>query len=86
MLPNLPREKVMLPKIEFKPEVNESPDWSELTQFWLDEMLADPDLTDEQKRRMLKKTELPEEEWKLPEFPEGAEPLSVTVIKMRRGE
>jgi hypothetical protein len=76
----------MLPKTEPDQEKNKPYDWSELTQFWLDEMLADPDLTDEQKQQLLREMELPEEEWKLPEFPEGAEPLSVTVIRMRRGE
>jgi len=76
----------MLPKTDTKQEKNGPYDWGRLTQFWLDEMLADPDLTDEQKQRLLREMELPEEEWELTELPEGAEPMSVTVIKMRRGE
>jgi len=76
----------MLPKTEPKREEDGPHDWSKLAKFWLDEMLADPVLTDEQKQQLLREMELPEEEWELTELPEGAEPLSVTVIKMRRGE
>lgn len=50
------------------------------------QMLADPHLTDEEKQRLLRELEMSDEEWQPIELPEGAEPVSVTLIKMRRGE
>ena len=49
------------------------------------DMLADPGLTEAEKQELLRQLELPDEEWEPTELPEGAEPLSETIIKMRRG-
>jgi len=49
------------------------------------DMLADPDLTEAEKQEILRQLELPDEEWEPTKLPEGAEPLSETIIKMRRG-
>ncbi|MGH9803148.1 MAG: hypothetical protein ACRD82_22515, partial [Blastocatellia bacterium] len=76
----------MLPKKELQELIGEKYDWSGLFQFHLDQMMADPELTEEEKQELLRQLELPEEEWQPTELPAGAEPLSVTVIKMRRGE
>ncbi len=76
----------MLPKKKNEKRSDEKYDWSGLYQFHLDQMLADPDLTDEEKQELLRQLELPDDEWQPTELPEGAEPFSVTVIKMRRGE
>lgn len=50
------------------------------------DMLADPDLTEAEKQELLRQLELPDEEWEPTELPEGVEPLSETIIKMRRGD
>jgi hypothetical protein len=50
------------------------------------QMMADPRLTEEEKQELLRQLELPDEEWEPIELPEGAEPVSETIIKMRRGE
>jgi hypothetical protein len=50
------------------------------------QMMADPNLTEEEKQELLRQLELPDEEWEPVELPEGAEPVSETIIKMRRGE
>ena len=57
----------------------------ELHQQCLAQMLADPDLTEEEKQELLRQLELPDEEWEPVELPDGAEPVSETIIKMRRG-
>ena len=49
------------------------------------DMLADADLTEAEKQELLRQLELPDEEWEPTELPEGVEPLSETIIKMRRG-
>lgn len=49
------------------------------------DMLADPDLTEAEKQELLRQLELPDEEWEPTELPAGVEPLSETIIKMRRG-
>lgn len=74
----------MLPKKMLQEQIVEKYDWSGL--FDLDQMMADPELTDAEKQELLRQLELPDEEWQPTELPEGAEPLSVTIIKMRRGE
>lgn len=50
------------------------------------QMMADPLLTDAQKQELLRQLALPDDEWEPIQLPEGAEPLSETIIKMRRGE
>lgn len=74
----------MLPEIEI--EENHHIDWENLYEYCIADMLADPNLTDEEKQKLLRELELPDEVWAPIELPEGAEPFSVTLIKMRRGE
>jgi hypothetical protein len=57
----------------------------ELYEDCLEQMLNDPDLTEEQKQELLRQLELPDEEWEPTELPENAEPVSETIIRMRRG-
>jgi len=57
----------------------------ELYEDSLEQMLNDPNLTEEQKQELLRQLELPDEEWKPIELPENAEPVSETIIRMRRG-
>jgi hypothetical protein len=49
------------------------------------QMMSDPDLTDADKQELLRQLELPDEQWAPIELPEGAESLSDTIIRMRRG-
>ena len=49
------------------------------------EMLADPRLTHAEKQELLRQLELPDDQWEPTDLPEGAEPISETIIKMRRG-
>ncbi|HKP84579.1 MAG TPA: hypothetical protein VJZ26_00700 [Blastocatellia bacterium] len=70
-----------------KPDMKES-DLAALQKFYeqsVADMLADPDLTEAQKQELLRQLELADEEWEPTELPEGVEPLSETIIKMRRG-
>lgn len=60
--------------------------WSAMYERGIAEMMADPSLTDAEKQQILREVELPDDEWEPTVLPEGAEPLSVTIIKMRRGE
>jgi hypothetical protein len=76
----------MLPKAEAEREKDEQYDWNSFYECSIADMMADPDLTDEQKQELLRQVELPDDEWKPIELPEGSEPVSVTIIKMRRGE
>lgn len=81
----------MLPKaeIEVKSIKAVEDDLSDLQALYkqsVAEMLSDPELTDDEKQELLRQLELPDDEWKPTVLPEGAEPLSVTIIKMRRGE
>jgi hypothetical protein len=81
----------MLPKIESRPNVSEvmEDDLSDLRALYEEsvaDMLAEPELTDEEKQELLRQLTLPDDEWEPTVLPEGAEPLSVTLIKMRRGE
>ncbi len=85
----------MLPKIEVKPSLLDtsvgigegSKDLSLKHYEWcIAETLAEPSLTEEQKRELLRQLELTDDEWEPIKLPEGAEPVSVTIIKMRRGE
>jgi hypothetical protein len=57
----------------------------ELYEDSLEQMLNDPDLTEEQKQELLRQLELPDEEWEPIELPANAEPVSETIIRMRRG-
>jgi len=74
----------MLPEIETKN--NPPSDWESLYEYCIADMLADPNLTDEEKQKLLRELDLPDEEWEPIRLPEGAEPFSVTLIKMRQGE
>jgi hypothetical protein len=49
------------------------------------QMLDDPDLTEEEKQELLRQIDLSDEEWEPVELPEGAEPISKTIIEMRQG-
>ena len=49
------------------------------------QMMSDPELTETEKQELLRQLELPDEEWEPLELPQGAEPISETIIKMRRG-
>lgn len=67
----------------------EASDIRALHQFYeecIAQMMTDPNLTEEEKQELLRQLELPDEEWEPIELPEGAEPISETIIKMRRGE
>jgi len=60
-----------------------------LQQFYeecITQMTTDPNLTAEEKQEVLRQLELPDEEGEPIELPEGAELISETIIKMRRGE
>jgi len=85
-----PEEDFMLPKIENNPMAeamkDDLSDLRSLYQQSIAEMLAEPKLTDEEKRELLRQLTLPDDEWEPTVLPEDAEPLSVTLIKMRRGE
>lgn len=74
----------MLPKTEL--EKDERVIAQQHYEWCIAETLADPDLTDVQKQELLGQLELLDEEWEPIKLPEGAEPVSVTIIKMRRGE
>jgi len=50
----------------------------------LADLRDDPRLTEEEKQELLRQLELPDEEWEPIELPEGAEPISETIIKLRR--
>jgi hypothetical protein len=50
------------------------------------QMLADPDLTEEEKQELLRQLGMSDEDWQPVELPEGAEPVSETIIKLRQGE
>ncbi len=76
----------MQPKPEHERERNEQYDLNSFYEWSIADMMADQDLTDEQKQELLRQVELPDDEWKPIELPEGAEPVSVTIIKMRRGK
>ncbi|HMV46760.1 MAG TPA: hypothetical protein PKC13_05755 [Blastocatellia bacterium] len=84
--------EVMSPKIELEAVANKAEkiddwvDWSGLYHQGIAEMMANPKLTDAEKQELLRQLELPDEEWEPIALPEGAEPLSVTIIKMRHGE
>lgn len=49
------------------------------------QMLDDPDLTEDEKQELLRQIDLKDEDWEPVELPEGAEPLSKTIIRMRQG-
>lgn len=69
-------------------EVDES-EASALHDFHLQsvaQMLADPELTPEEKQELLRQLEVSDEDWQPVELPEGAEPVSETIIRLRQGE
>ena len=57
----------------------------DLYEQCVSQMMNDPELTGAEKQELLRQLELPDEEWKPIDLPEGAEALSETIIKMRRG-
>lgn len=59
-----------------------------LQRFYEDcvaDMLADPDLTPAEKQELIRQLQLSDEEWEPTDLPKGSEPVSETIIKMRRG-
>ena len=74
----------MLPKLKL--EENEQEIAQRHYEWCIADTLAHPALTDEEKQELLRQMELPDDEWEPIQLPEGAEPVSVTIIKMRRGE
>ncbi len=48
------------------------------------DMLSSPNLTDDEKQELLRQLSLPDDEWEPTELPPGTEPLSETIIRMRR--
>ena len=48
------------------------------------DMLSSPNLSDEEKQELLRQLSLPDDEWEPIELPPDAEPLSETIIRMRR--
>jgi hypothetical protein len=74
----------MWPKIEA--EQLEEQSLSDLHTQSIAQMLADPDLTEEEKQELQRQLELSDEEWLPIELPAGAEPISETIIRLRQGE
>ncbi len=52
----------------------------------VEQMLADSELTQEEKQELLRQIDLKDEEWEPVELAEGAEPISETIIKLRQGD
>ncbi len=50
------------------------------------QMLADPQLTEDEKQELLRQLDLSDEDWEPVELPEGATPVSETIIELRRGD
>lgn len=74
----------MLPRVELEEVEREIA--QRHYEWCIADTLANPSLTDEQKQELLRQLELPDDEWEPIKLPEDAEPMSVTIIKMRRGE
>jgi hypothetical protein len=70
---------------EVRPEEFEMGDLERFHEECVDQMSGDPNLTDEEKRELLRQLQLPDDEWEPIELPEGSEPVSATIIKTRRG-
>ena len=73
------------------PEVREEEEYNdriliELHEESVAQMLADPQLTEDEKRELLRQLDLPDEDWEPVELPEGATPISETIIELRRGD
>ncbi|HEY7545705.1 MAG TPA: hypothetical protein VID27_12515 [Blastocatellia bacterium] len=68
-------------------ELRESDDRAlqELHRQSIQQMLDDPSLTEDEKQELLRQIDLKDEDWEPVELPEGAEPLSKTIIEMRQG-
>ena len=60
-------------------------DLQHLYEQCLAQMTADADLTPEQKQELLLQLQLSDEDWEPIKLAEGVEPISETIIKMRRG-
>jgi hypothetical protein len=58
----------------------------ELHEQSVAQMLADPQLSEDEKQELLRQLDLSDEEWEPVELPEGAEPLSETILRLRRGD
>src|SRR5438046_9845158 len=82
----------MLPKSEIEAVVKQTAkkeggnNWDSMYEQSIADLMADPRLTNEERQQVLNELELPDEEWEPIRLPEGAEPISDTLIKMRRGE
>lgn len=48
------------------------------------QMQADEHLTENQRQELLRQLDLPEDQWESITLPDGDEPVSETIIKMRR--
>ena len=70
---------------EIRPEEFEIGDLERFHEECVDQMSGDPNLTDEEKRELLRQLQLPDDEWEPIELPEGSEPVSATIIRSRRG-
>ncbi len=68
-----------------RPEEFETDVLERLHEECLAQMAGDPNLTEEEKRELLRQLQLPDDEWQPLELPEGAEPVSATIISNRRG-
>lgn len=58
----------------------------DLHQQSVAQMLADPELTEEERQGLLRQLEVSDEDWQPVELPEGAEPVSETIIRSRQGD
>lgn len=74
----------MLPKAEV--EKLDLDIWQRHYDWCIADTMADPTLTADEKQELLRQLALPDDKWQPIELPVGAEPVSVTLIKMRRGE
>ena len=74
----------MLRKIEAKE--SEASALQDLHEESVAQMLADPELTPEEKQELLRQLEVSDEDWQPVELPEGAEPVSETIIRLRQGD
>ena len=50
------------------------------------QMMNDPTLTQAEKQELLQQLELSDADWVPVELPQGAEPISETIIRLRQGE
>ena len=60
-------------------------DFQNLYEQCVAQMAEATDLTEKEKQEILRQLQLPDEDWEPIELAEGLEPISETIIKMRRG-